>query len=495
MLRTGIPVCRPRQKSAKKIDVNPLLPFTYDDSERIIPLYQKTPLELFAPAPEARCDRRVSASSTLNCHFSDPAQSWERGLFVDMRELKSLEIAARSKITFDGSAWLVPSQTTGGKYRVGIGPEPSCECEDFSLRKAPCKHVIAARLVCERDHGGKAPEIVTDAVPRKPTYQQDWPRYDLAQITEKRRFLALLYDLCGGITEPPQPKTGRKRTLMADMVFASVLKVYTTLSSRRFGTDLEEAHKGGFMSRSLHPVTVCAFLEDEAMTPFLRGLIMASAMPLRTIETAFAVDSSGFSVSKFVRWHDEKYGVERSGRDWVKVHLACGVKTHVVTAAAIYGRDANDCPILPELVNTTAQGFTVKEVSGDKGYLSAENVETIFAAGGMAFIAPKSNTTGGIGGLFEKMFHYYQFRREEFLRHYHQRSNIESVFSMIKRKFGDSVRSKTETAMANEVYCKLLAHNICCVHHSHIELGIEPVFWPKDHDDSAPAILPLKRPG
>ena len=29
----------------------------------------------------------------------------------------------------------------------------------------PCKHVIAARLVCARDHGGKAPEIVTDAVP------------------------------------------------------------------------------------------------------------------------------------------------------------------------------------------------------------------------------------------------------------------------------------------------------------------------------------------
>src|SRR5262249_4734326 len=200
---------------------------------------------------------------------------------MDMRELKALEIAARTKIVYDGSAWLVPSQAAGAKYRVTIGSEPSCECEDFQLRKAPCKHVIAARLVCERDHGGKAPAMTVDAVPKKPTYKQDWPLYDKAQITEKRRFLALLSDLCGGIVEPPQPKTGRKRTPMAEMVFAWVLKVYCGLSARRFGTDLEEAHERGYMTRSLHPVTTCAFLENETMTPFLKGLIAASATPLR----------------------------------------------------------------------------------------------------------------------------------------------------------------------------------------------------------------------
>src|SRR5947209_19232252 len=95
----------------------------------------------------------------------------------------------------------------------------------------------------------------------------------------------------------------------------------------------------------------------------------------RTIETTFAVDSSGFSTSRFVRWYDHKYGVERKEHEWVKVHLACGVKTHVVTAAVIYGKDAADSPILPELVKTTAEGFTVREVSADKGYLSVENVE------------------------------------------------------------------------------------------------------------------------
>ncbi len=44
---------------------------------------------------------------------------------------------------------------------------------------------------------------------------------------------------------------------------------------------------------------------------------------------------------------------------------------------------------------------------------------------------------------------------------YHKRSNVESTFSMMKRKFGDAVRSKSDTAMVNEVLCKVLAHNLC----------------------------------
>ena len=78
------------------------------------------------------------------------------------------------------------------------------------------------------------------------------------------------------------------------------------------------------------------------------------------------------------------------------------------------------------------------------------------------------------------MFFYYNLHREEFLTHYHQRSNVESTFSMVKAKFSDSVRSHTDTAMKNEVLCKFLCHNICCVIQSQIELGIDPVFWAEE---------------
>jgi hypothetical protein len=47
---------------------------------------------------------------------------------------------------------------------------------------------------------------------------------------------------------------------------------------------------------------------------------------------------------------------------------------------------------------------------------------------------------------------------------------------MIKSKFGDGVRSKTDVAMKNEVLAKVLCHNICCLISAMYELGIQPDF-------------------
>lgn len=440
----------------------------------------------------------VTPECGLSCH-STTAPSERKNDEVELRELKALELAARARITFVNGSWVVPSQTNPSTtYRVTIGSEPSCECEDFQLHKRPCKHVIAARLVCARDHDGKAPEIVTDAVPKKLTYKQNWPLYNEAQQTEKHRFRELLFDLTRGLPNPEQKGSGRRWTPMSDMVFACALKVYTTVSSRRFACDLKDAFDCGYLSMLMNSVSVCAYLENAALTPVLQDLIVRSSLPLRAVETKFGPDSTGFSTSRFVRWYDEKYGTERSGHDWVKAHAICGVKTNIITHVEIAGRDANDCPFFKPLVEKTAENFKIEEVSADKGYLSNDNLALVDALGGTAYIPFKSNSVQGEAGtIWEKMFLYYQFRREEFLKHYHLRSNAETTFSMVKAKFRDHVRSKTDVAMKNEVLCKVLCHNIVVVHQSHIELGIEPVFWANRpvRQSAAPAVLPFAVPG
>jgi hypothetical protein len=57
---------------------------------------------------------------------------------------------------------------------------------------------------------------------------------------------------------------------------------------------------------------------------------------------------------------------------------------------------------------------------------------------------------------------------------------------MMKAKFGDAVRSRTDTAMINETLCKVLCHNLCCLIQSTHELGIEATFWkPSDTDTNS----------
>ena len=128
------------------------------------------------------------------------------------------------------------------------------------------------------------------------------------------------------------------------------------------------------------------------------------------------------------------------------------------------------------MVRATAENFQIGDVAADKAYLGHTNLELVASLGGMAFIPFKVTSGAGEGGVWNQMYHYFSFRREMFLQHYHQRSNVESTFSMLKRKFGDSLRSKTDVAMVNEVLCKIVAHNICCVIHAVLELGVEAAF-------------------
>ncbi len=359
----------------------------------------------------------------------------------------------------------------------------TCSCPDHTESGFKCKHLFAVEFTSheiELNTDGTVTDTKTLTFTEKVKYTQDWPAYNHAQSIEKDRLQELLQDLCRGIVEPPpHPGRGRKPHLTRDMIFASAFKVYCTLSCRRFSSDLREAHERGHISVPIPGIKVPQFFENPALTPLLKSLIGLSALPLKAVDTKFAIDSSGFSSNKFERWFDHKYGVTRLKCTWVKVHICCGVKTNVVTAVRILDKDAGDSPQFVPMVKDTAKNFTIGEVSADAAYASVENFETVAECGGTGFMAFKSNTTGGVGGLFQKMFHYFQFKQEEYLKHYHLRSNVESTFSMVKRKFGDSVRSKTDTAMVNEVLCKFLCHNLCCLIQEECELGIDPIFWPE----------------
>src|ERR1700754_3614909 len=97
-------------------------------------------------------------------------------------------------------------------------------------------------------------------------------------------------------------------------------------------------------------------------------------MPLQSIEESFAVDSSGFSTTSYVSWFDVKYGNNEDWHDWIKMHVACGVKTHIITGVELTRARTHDAPYFRPLFAQTARaGFTMQEVSADKGYISGDN--------------------------------------------------------------------------------------------------------------------------
>ena len=293
---------------------------------------------------------------------------------MDARMEKGMMIAATMRIQRSGNAFIVPSQSLNGRYAVD-GLAKTCSCPDYELRRQPCKHVHAVEFYLKRetvtDPNGAT--TVTETAAVRITYGQNWPAYNQAQTTEKAHFLTLLRDLCNGVINPPQGN-GRPHLPIGDQLFCLAFKVYSGMSARRFATDLREAHADGLISDAPAYNSVIRYFEDESLTPVIHDLIATSAKPLATVETQFAVDSTGLGTQCFYRHYSAKYGHDQMNRDYIKVHAMIGTKTNVVTAVAITDRDANDGPQFPALVERTSEHFNVVEVSADKAYSTKLNL-------------------------------------------------------------------------------------------------------------------------
>jgi hypothetical protein len=323
----------------------------------------------------------------------------------------------------------------------------------------------------------------------KKTYGQNWRAYNLAQENEKADFLNLLRDLCSGVPDDGQSR-GRPRIPRSDILFSMAVAVYCQMSSRRVKSDLRIAHKQGLLSRVPSTASILRGFEDPKLRQYLVQLIVQAATPLRSVEKNFAIDSTGFSTSRFGRWFDVSYGKLRSGqrRQWIKAHLMCGVFTNIVTAVEVTDANAGDAPYFEPLLETTTQNFVVRKAMGDKAYGSLANFKSA-ARKGVRLITPFKVNSNPVHGsrdpLWTRLWHFYSLNKEWFEREYHARSNSESTNAMIKTKFGEHIRSRKPVAQFNELLCKVLCHNICVTIQAYYELGIEPRYWEDDEKKAA----------
>ncbi|HEX8378312.1 MAG TPA: transposase [Pedobacter sp.] len=401
------------------------------------------------------------------------------------RATRGLEIAKRYTLKEENGLWFVPSASgKSNRYKVDLGKQ-RCTCPDFEIRRQKCKHIFAVEFSFEQDFLGElSKEEITELpkpVATRKTYRQNWKAYNSAQTVEKSEFQKILATLCNGIGEPSQ-HNGRPRLPLEDMIFACVFKVFSTVSARRFSTDLSEAKGKGYISDVPHFNSVLRYFEKDMLTPYLQMLIEESSLPLTALEKTFAIDASGLSATHGFTWHYAKYEQPRliSKKDWLKVHICTGTLTNVVTAVKVTDKYEHDTNYFEPLLSATTENFEVSEISADKAYLSKANLQAAMDKNAYPYIAWKSNsreTKKEGNDLWNKLYHFYALNQEKFLERYHQRSNVESTFSMIKSKFSGSLRAKNKTSQTNEALAKILCHNIVCLIQSMHEFGVNPDYW------------------
>ncbi len=403
----------------------------------------------------------------MNAKAGIDAQRLQKGLAIAKTE------GAIEKVSPD--TFTVASQSGPGAYRV-VWKEGDleCNCPDYVKRGKPCKHSIGVRFYLKKVT--RLPNGKTKREEHPLSYGQAWEAYDRAQKEEIRLFDVLLHDLLSDVPEPERDPhhAGRPSIPVREQLFCAIQKVYSQLSCRRAWGLFRNAVDHGQLPKAPHYGITSEILNRDEVTAILADLITRSAMPLTALEQGFAPDSTGIQTTSFGYWREDKHG-DRRERRWLKAHALVGVNTHVFVRVNVTDKNGADNNEFAPLLRAAAKaGIALKEVYADKAYLARPNFDLAKELKFDLYVPFKVNSKPRSWGtpLWHKAYFFFQLHREEFEAKYHQRSNVESAFSALKRKFGETLKSKNITAQVNELLAKVLAYNITVLIHEMFENGV-----------------------
>ncbi len=316
-----------------------------------------------------------------------------------------------------------------------------------------------------------------DYKPKK-KYTQDCPAYNAAKTNEDQFFKKLLHELLFlAIKDYPKNRRGPKGYSTRDKIFSMCIKIYYKRDLRRCESMLKELKKLGFIDKVPSFKSIDNFFNDKKLKKKLDMLIFVSALPVANLEETGAVDSTCFGISRYDRWFDHKWGKDPNTKKkvWRKAHACTGCKTNVFLSIELTPSNVSDIRMVDKVVDYKLRYFNMKEFVADKAYLSKDILEFIDVLNLTPFIPFKRKTTckAGDPSMWRKMYKYFINDFNHYMSRYHQRSNVETSFHMLKQCFGSYLMTKNLDANCNEVKIKALCHNLSCLIQEVFESSIE----------------------
>jgi hypothetical protein len=171
------------------------------------------------------------------------------------------------------------------------------------------------------------------------------------------------------------------------------------------------------------------------------------------------IDASGIRTDKRSTWFCLRINKEVSKRDCDKLHIAICADLLLILNWRITAWKKHDCPFFKILLKP----FRILGiVYADMGYLSRANFQLCMNKKGCLFIPFKKNSRGNSRGSSAWKFAFNLWKKCKWIYEsiYHQRSKVECVFSVIKKKFGDKVNCKSAIMRRKEIALRLIAYNI-----------------------------------
>lgn len=175
-----------------------------------------------------------------------------------------------------------------------------------------------------------------------------------------------------------------------------------------------------------------------------------------------AVDSTGFSHSTGGEWMFLRFRKTRKRR-FTALHAAVDTDTLMIHSVRVRARPGGDAKEMISLLRRVPHQC-LESVYGDKAYISRKNVQFIAELGAYAAIEPKKNLGVNSRGhrAYGQLMREYRAGPEEWKRvhEYGNRSLVETVFGMMKVRFGGGLSSRRYKEQRRELLIKVILHNL-----------------------------------
>ncbi|MDP2672986.1 MAG: transposase [Nanoarchaeota archaeon] len=285
---------------------------------------------------------------------------------------------------------------------------------------------------------------------------------------EKERFIQNLCDFIEPINFEQLQIMGRPKANFKDIIKALCIMSYNGMSYRRTQSDLKWMFENELMKSIPPRSTLNDYSNNENTIKLIEKLIQISALFFQDNEDTMILDSTWLATRMYTggykRVHDKKNSNFEQTR---KLHISCLKNSRVICCAKTTKGARHDCPLFEELLRTPIKnGFQIKTVIADSGYMSKNNYALCNELGVLeVFIDFRLGVTGkkSKSDLWKESVRLWKERRDIWKETYRFRVLVEGIFSAIKRKNLNYLRSKKENAIDVELLLKAFVYNITII--------------------------------
>ena len=291
---------------------------------------------------------------------------------------------------------------------------------------------------------------------------------ELSLEQEIEKFIINMCDFIEPLNFEQLQVIGRPRADFKDIIKSLCMMSFNGMSYRRTQSDLRKMHEEGLI-KSIPPRSTLNDYSNKENTKFLlEKLIQVSALFFNDNENTMILDSTWFGQRMYTGGYRKVYDKHSSNLGKVrKLHIACLKNSKVIAYAKATKGTKHDSPIFEEIVrNVVKAGFNIKTLLADAGYSGKNNYALCRELGIMdVFIDFKKNASlkRAKSDVWREKLRLYKEHKEIWNQSYRFRVLVEGVFSAIKRKNLNYLRSKKEVAQDVETLLKCLVYNLTII--------------------------------